>query len=180
MIDAADDRPVLRALVLDFSTVNNIDVTSIQGLVDTRTQLDHHTYPDRAEWHIANVGNRWTRRALAASGFGFPRVSSSPDAAPAENTFWRPIFSVASSDNLQQQQASSSLHQKDIETGSIDKISSSSQDGTAISRAPGKLTALQAVNRPYFHLDVASAVETAIGNVEGHLVQEKFAQEKLA
>ncbi|KAK5630311.1 hypothetical protein RRF57_006026 [Xylaria bambusicola] len=176
VIDAADDRPALRALILDFSSVNNIDVTSIQGLIDTRTQLDYHTYPDRAEWHVANVNNRWTRRALAASGFGFPRVSAD---APAESIFWRPIFSVASSEGLHNSEKERAVaSHKDVETGSADGISSCSRDD--VIGVPGKLASLQGVNRPYFHLDVASAVETAIGNIEGYLVQEKFTQEKLA
>ncbi|KAI0509487.1 sulfate permease [Xylaria bambusicola] len=171
VIDTADDLPTLRALILDFSSVNNIDVTSIQGLIDTRTQLDYHTYPDRAEWHVANVSNRWTRRALAASGFGFPRVSAD---APAESTIWRPIFSVACSEGLHNSEKERAVvSHKDVETGSADGISSCSRDGTI--RVPENLASLQSVNRPYFHLDVASAVETATGNIEGRLVQEKLA-----
>ncbi|KAI0965815.1 sulfate permease [Xylaria arbuscula] len=171
--DVADDRPILRSLVLDFSSVNNIDVTSIQGLIDTRTQLDHHTYPDRAEWHIANVSNRWTRRALAASGFGFPRISID---TPAENTYWRPIFSVAASEGLygSEKEAVVITH-KDIEAGSIDRISSSQDGAAGRSSTPGKLAALHGVNRPYFHLDVSAAVETAIGNIEGTAVTQKSA-----
>ncbi|TGJ84702.1 hypothetical protein E0Z10_g4074 [Xylaria hypoxylon] len=172
--DIAEDRPVFRALILDFASVNNIDVTSIQGLIDTRTQLDHHTYPDRAEWHIADVTNRWTRRALAASGFGFPRVSSD---ASADNTYWRPIFSVAASEGLfNSEKEVVEVTQKDVEAGSADRISSSSSGGANRSNeVPEKLTALQGVNRPHFHLDVTVAVETAIANVEGTLARQKVA-----
>ncbi|KAI3339536.1 sulfate permease [Ustulina deusta] len=172
--DVADDRPVLRSLILDFSSVNNVDVTSIQGLIDTRTQLDHHTYPDRAEWHIASVSNRWTRRALAASGFGFPRV---PADAAAEKAYWRPIFSVAASEGLSgSEKESVVVTQKDIEAGSADRISSSSQDvASRPNELPEKLASLHGVNRPYFHLDVGAAVETAIGNVEGTVARQKSA-----
>ncbi|KAI1274513.1 sulfate permease [Xylaria sp. FL0933] len=171
--DIVDNRPILRSLILDFSSVNNIDVTSIQGLIDTRTQLDYHTYPDRTEWHIANVNNRWTRRALAASGFGFPRV---PADAPAEQTYWRPIFSAAASQGLYNSEKEVAVvSQKDLEAGSADRISSSSRDGAPRpSEVPENLAALQGVNRPYFHLDVAAAVETAIGNVEAALVSQKI------
>ncbi|KAI0458238.1 sulfate permease [Xylaria acuta] len=171
-----DDRPMFRALILDFASVNNIDVTSIQGLIDTRTQLDYHTYPDRAEWHIADVSNRWTRRALAASGFGFPRVQV--DAA-AENSYWRPIFSVAATESPYESEKIVVVIQKDIEAGSesANRISSSSSRGGAVrsNGAPEKLAALQGVNRPYFHLDVAAAVETAIANLEGHVARQKIA-----
>ncbi|KAI0532046.1 sulfate permease [Xylaria digitata] len=169
-----DSRPVFRALILDFASVNNIDVTSIQGLIDTRTQLDHHTYPDRAEWHVADVNNRWTRRALAASEFGFPRISAD---ATAENTYWRPIFSVAASEGLYgSEKETVEVTQKDIESGSADRISSSSRRrGARSDEVPEKLAALQGVNRPHFHLDVATAVETVIANLEGTLAREKVA-----
>ncbi|KAI1121325.1 sulfate permease [Nemania abortiva] len=168
-LNTADDRPVLRAVILDFGAVNNVDVTSIQGLVDTRTQLDHHTYPERAEWHVADVTNRWTRRALAAEGFGFPRVSAD---ANTESTYWRPIFSVAASESPY---VSEKVVQKDIEAGlgSADRISSSSSGGDGAVGSPEKLASLHGVNRPYFHLDVATAIETVIGNVEGSLTREK-------
>ncbi|KAH8160970.1 hypothetical protein CIB48_g7277 [Xylaria polymorpha] len=175
--NVADNRSVFRALVLDFASVNNVDVTSIQGLIDTRTQLDYHTYPDRAEWHIADVSNRWTRRALAASGFGFPRVQA--DAA-AEDAYWRPIFSVAACEGLYDSEKKSvTVTQKDIEVGaeSADRISSSSSGGGAVrsNEVPEKMASLQGVNRPYFHLDVAAAVETAIANIEGRVSHQKIA-----
>ncbi|KAI1734614.1 sulfate permease [Xylaria scruposa] len=171
----ADDRPVFRALILDFASVNNIDVTSIQGLIDTRTQLDYHTYPDRAEWHIADVSNRWTRRALAASGFGFPRIQE--DAA-AENPYWRPIFSVAASESPYDSEKIVVVTQKDVEGGSesAEQISSWSRGGAVDSNeVPKKMASLQGINRPYFHLDVAAAVETAIANLEGQVARQKIA-----
>lgn len=146
-------------------------------MLQTRTQLDYHTYPDRAEWHIADVSNRWTRRALAASGFGFPRVQA--DAA-AEDAYWRPIFSVAACEGLYDSEKKSvTVTQKDIEVGaeSADRISSSSSGGGAVrsNEVPEKMASLQGVNRPYFHLDVAAAVETAIANIEGRVSHQKIA-----
>ncbi|KAI1757551.1 sulfate permease [Xylaria castorea] len=173
--NVADDRPVFRALILDFASVNNVDVTSIQGLIDTRTQLDYHTYPDRAEWHIADVSNRWTRRALAASGFGFPRVQTD---AVAENTYWRPIFSVVASESPYDSEKIVVVTQKDVEAGSesADRISSWSSRGIVGSNeVPEKMASLQGVNRPYFHLDVAAAVEAAIANLEGQAARQKIA-----
>ncbi|KAJ5781246.1 hypothetical protein N7457_006406 [Penicillium paradoxum] len=62
--------PILRAIILDFSAVNNVDVTCIQNLIDVRTQLDRRFAPAVVQWHFANIKNRWTRRALNAAGFG--------------------------------------------------------------------------------------------------------------
>lgn len=67
---AKDSRPTLRAVILDFSAVQNIDVSSTQVLVDVRKQLDRHASPDSVEWHFVNVRSPWTKRALVSAGFG--------------------------------------------------------------------------------------------------------------
>ncbi|KAI1264598.1 sulfate permease, partial [Xylariaceae sp. FL1019] len=171
-VDVSDARPIFRAIILDFAAVNNVDVTSIQGLIDTRTQLDYHTYPERAEWHIADVNNRWTRRALAASGFGFPRVAS------AEGASWNPIFSVAETGPQtspeKTQEDVTSVGAKDIEAGLDRASSSSASDGARESGTSVRLATLQGVNRPYFHIDVAAAVESAIADIEGVVAHEKL------
>lgn len=65
-----DPRPTLKAIIVDFSAVRNIDITSTQVLVDVRKQLDRHAAPDEVEWHFAHVNSPWTRRALTSAGFG--------------------------------------------------------------------------------------------------------------
>jgi len=65
----SDMRPVLNAVVFDFSAVASIDTTGIQCLVDTRRQLNK--YADReVEFHFANIISPWVRRSLLAGGFG--------------------------------------------------------------------------------------------------------------
>ncbi|KAJ5193449.1 hypothetical protein N7449_009591 [Penicillium cf. viridicatum] len=69
---SADDShlPILQAVILDFSAVNNVDVTCIQSLMDIRMQLDRRSTPVVVQWHFACIKNRWTKRALSAAGFG--------------------------------------------------------------------------------------------------------------
>jgi solute carrier family 26 (sodium-independent sulfate anion transporter), member 11 len=88
-VKAGVNKPLLRAIVLDCSSVNNTDITSVQGLIDARNLLDKHAAPAVVEWHFANVGNRWTRRALATAGFGFPVEGT--DLAGQ----WAPVFTVS-------------------------------------------------------------------------------------
>ncbi|KAJ4351476.1 uncharacterized protein N0V89_006819 [Didymosphaeria variabile] len=90
--DGAVQKPVLRAVVLEFSTVNVIDVTSVQGLIDMRTTLDRYAAPNVVEWHFAGVHNRWTRRALANAGFGRPSTKN-----PAAFAAWCPAYVVSPS-----------------------------------------------------------------------------------
>ncbi|CBQ72830.1 probable Sulfate permease [Sporisorium reilianum SRZ2] len=66
---AADTRPILRAMIFDFSSVSNVDTTSVQTLVDVRTAVER--YADaKVEFHFANILSPWIRRGLLAGGFG--------------------------------------------------------------------------------------------------------------
>ncbi|OLN92246.1 Sulfate permease 2-like protein 1 [Colletotrichum chlorophyti] len=161
-IDLDDNRPILRAVILDCSAVNNIDVTSIQGLIDVRNQLDHYAEPEIVEWHFANVNNRWTRRALAAAGFGFPSVKDEGNL-----NRWKPIYSFAPVDSGSGHEPHvTAQRSRDEEEDVISP--SKGNDGAArlAGRGDGKLAALQGMNRPFFHIDVAAAVESAILNAE--------------
>ncbi|KAK4658576.1 LOW QUALITY PROTEIN: hypothetical protein QC762_0029370 [Podospora pseudocomata] len=64
--------PTLKAVILDFSSVNHVDITSVQQLIDVRNQLDRYASPDIVDWHIACINNRWAKRALAAAGVWVP------------------------------------------------------------------------------------------------------------
>ena len=183
--------PLLRAVILDFASVNNVDVTSIQNLIDVRNQLDMYAAPETVQWHFAHINNRWTKRALAAAGFGYPTPAS-------DNGFhrWKPIFSVAEIEgsssaaahaemvNNQQIHRSKDAPQ-DIEEGlaqheatshgievSSDGSSSSTRDDKLQSdlkssqayRNRRKVAVVQGMNRPFFHIDLTSAIQSAVAN----------------
>jgi solute carrier family 26 (sodium-independent sulfate anion transporter), member 11 len=171
--DLNDDRPILRAVVLDCSSINYVDVTSMQALIDTRNQFDQHAYPETVEWHVANLNKRWTRRAFAAAGFGYPHAQTVEQLGQ-----WKPIFSVAGRDEARETLPSKLHTPRDEESGpdDIDKISGGAGDGVARagSTGPGRMVAIQGVNRPYFHIDVAAAVESVVSNIESKLAREKL------
>ncbi|KIW62478.1 hypothetical protein PV04_10651 [Phialophora macrospora] len=188
--------PTLKAVILDFQSVNNVDVTSVQDLIDIRNQLDRYAAPEPVQWHLANINNRWTKRALASAGFGFPTV-------PHEEIHrWKPIFSVAEiggSDSAAEaaeaeQNRRLSRHGQDEEHGrprsrskgddiaQATQIKDDSQSSTsshdndlakeitgskAYARASVKKVAVvHGLNRPFFHIDLTSALQSAIANVE--------------
>ncbi|KAI5823724.1 sulfate permease [Schizophyllum commune Tattone D] len=62
--------PVLRAVVLDFSSISHIDTTAVQSLIDTRSEIERWTNAP-VEFHFASILSPWIRRALVAGGFGF-------------------------------------------------------------------------------------------------------------
>lgn len=68
-VSASDERPLLRVVHFDFSTVASIDATSVQALVDLRKALNK--YADReVEFHFSGILSPWIRRALLKGGFG--------------------------------------------------------------------------------------------------------------
>jgi len=187
-INVVDSRPVLRAVILDFSSVNNVVITSVQNLIDVRNQLDRYTAPDTVEWHMASINNRWTKRALASAGFGFPNP------AHANAARWKPIFSVAEiggsssaaedaqrtqNEKLLQRQRTLDHDEQDIKA--IDHVAAAT-DSTGSpgsfskevskSRSP-KIAIVHSLDRPFFHVDLMNALQSAIANVEYKLEYEK-------
>ncbi|KAJ5084836.1 hypothetical protein NUU61_009415 [Penicillium alfredii] len=189
--------PLLQAVILDFSSVNNVDVTSIQNLIDVRNQLDLYASPRSVQWHFAHINNRWTKRALAAAGFGYPTPVSSEGFHR-----WKPIFSVAEIEgsasaaahaeivNNEREHAHHLHHPKsvaDVESGALKSgsatverethgIETSSEDSAVpedklqrdltASQAyrRRKVAVVQGMNRPFFHIDLTSALQSAVAN----------------
>lgn len=162
---------------MDFSSVNNVDLTSVQHLIDVRNQLDHYTSPEVVEWHFASINNRWTKRALASAGFGYP--ASAHEAGEAKR--WKPIFSVAEIGGFDSPANAAEFEQnrdelkrartRDVETAnshsSVDdvEIAKKNQHGHS-SVALRKIAVVHGVNRPLFHIDLTSALQSAIANTE--------------
>ena len=166
-------------MILDFSSVNNIDATSVQGLIDVRNQLERYAAPEPVDWHFANIESRWTKRGLAAAGFGFrtPRVSDN-NAKPGS---WKTIFSIADlggTDSPAKLAELESRRKSQQVTTDIENVSGSGQDEdieelknmnrSEPPKNPGshKLVVIQGLNRPYFHFDLQEAVEAALENAE--------------
>ncbi|KAK9371638.1 sulfate transporter family-domain-containing protein [Lipomyces chichibuensis] len=177
--------PTLKAIILDFSSVNNVDITSVQNLIDVRNQLDRWAAPDIVQWHLACINNRWTKRALISVGFGYPTPPFSPDNSSSSR--WKPIFSVAdvgvshSAATVEEQDRRDSISKNETELGMSHAVQTESnsthaetnkefQDWKAY-RTSGrrKIAVVQGLNVPFFHVDLTSALQTAIANVEEQL-----------
>ncbi|KAK4125878.1 sulfate permease [Parathielavia appendiculata] len=162
-------RPTLRAVILDFTAVNFLDVTAAQALIDLRNQFDRYADPDRVEWHFAGVANRWTKRALVASGFGAERKSSSGAASSSfddgKGASSELLIAVAETGNsgrssdVKGSEVGTKAKEIDVEAAAASIASSSGGDGR-------KLVPLYGVNRPYFHADIETAVASVISSLE--------------
>ena len=160
-------KPPLKAVILDFSSVNNVDLTSVQLLIDVRNQLDRYATPVPVEWHIACITNRWTKRALASAGFGYP----TPPNEEGEFKRWKPVFSVAdmggshsaaaAAEERFNEQERRRKSGEDIESQHRQRGHSHTQVTTT-----RKVAVVAGLNRPLFHVDLTSALESAITNCE--------------
>ncbi|OAL07651.1 sulfate permease-like protein [Phaeosphaeriaceae sp. SRC1lsM3a] len=190
-VEVHEELPTLKAIILDMSSVNNVDLTSIQNLIDVRNQLDKYAAPDTVDWHFSNINNRWTKRALAAAGFGY--YTPEPDNSGLHR--WKPIFSVAElggSDSAaaaaeakhnKRLQRSVSERAADVEAGEGVRAveDGSSEDGSLNkqleqskaysvgglqSNKPSRKAVVQGLNRPLFHVDVTAALDSALANAQ--------------
>jgi solute carrier family 26 (sodium-independent sulfate anion transporter), member 11 len=155
-----------------------------------RNQLDRYASPEVVQWHFACINNRWTKRALANAGFGYPTLPTE------EYHRWKPIFSVAeiggsssaaNAAEIEENLRRPSTGQADIEEArrgkpslvadKIDKESSTSGDDVDLQKeitrskayarpdhGAKKIALVHAINRPLFHIDLTSALQNAIAN----------------
>lgn len=154
---AADDsKPVLRAVVLDFSAVAHVDTTGVQNLIDTRMELER--WADRpVEFHFASILSPWIRRALVAGGFGTGQQGRviphevAPIVPPPQGEYTGPNDEYAITSAPQQGRID-----KDLESDGVLPDARSGMSSTTEFEAP-----IVSRSTPFFHLDLNSAVKAA-------------------
>lgn len=137
----AESLPPLRAVVLDCTTLDMLDITAVQGLVDARRSLDRHTgcsdvvgkKQTGVEWHFAGLWNPWARRALAVAGFGV-------EASSAES----------GNGDSSSEKGANPLTEREVAYQPV------------MGEGQGGWVPVRGVDRPFFHLDLVDAVETAV------------------
>ncbi|GLB35321.1 putative STAS domain containing protein [Lyophyllum shimeji] len=143
---ANQKKPILHAIVLDFSMVSHIDTTAVQALIDTRTEVEKWAdHP--VEFHFATILSPWIRRALTAAGFGLGISASRvpPDLAAV----------VPYRDGRHDIAEQTVDLTSDVESGDIKKTNS------RLSEQTSELEPIVAEDTPFFHIDLLSAVRAA-------------------
>lgn len=179
-----ENKPTLKAVILDFSSVNYLDITSVQTLIDVRNQLDRYAAPNTVDWHIANISNRWAKRALVSAGFGYPS-----DSQDAPHHRWKSIFSVADIGGRDSAAAQAEREEAEALGAQIHAPGSSGKSGPALdieeaqssdsvdddpkTKSPRfKGVTVHGLNRPLFHVDLTSALQSAVANIEARIARE--------
>lgn len=174
-------RPSLKAVVLDFSTVGNVDLTAIQVLIDARTQLDRFSQPNSVQWHFANVSSRWTKRALVAAGFGVP----TPTSSDGMHVIKERVIAVGEVDTVEippylvfnYKAAGTGAwngFDQDVELAALENQDEINQAGPDIASAKTVVTTTEfagsgtsttvpvlGINYPFFHVNLEDAIESA-------------------
>ena len=151
--------------------------------------MDRYAAPSVVEWHFAGVHNRWTRRALAFAGFGFPSADK-PDALGN----WCPVYTVASSYAGATLDVKRKIENLDDEAQSRDEerrrhldVQVIHGEGRRLSREDCRpdIMALQreknmepvyGIDRPFFHHDLSDAVDVAVRDAKKRSEKEKTEQ----
>ncbi|KAF8991829.1 sulfate permease [Cyathus striatus] len=143
--------PLLHAIVLDFASVSHIDTTSVQALIDARTEIEKWVdHP--VEFHFAPILSPWIRRALVAGGFGIGLTSSrvAPDIASI-------VPYRDGRKDLNEVVENQVLAFSDVESGDIKKH----RDGSSSVDVPPDFVPIMPIDTPFFHIDLAAAVRAA-------------------
>ncbi|TDL27441.1 high affinity sulfate permease [Rickenella mellea] len=152
-------KPLLRAIVLDFSAVSHIDTTGIQALADTRTEVEK--WADRSiEFHFANILSPWIARALVAGGFG-------RDANPLGMVSAKHAIPCRNEETVEEAQVTVDLESR---MKCKDSESSSGRTSRNLGYYGATETEMASLETPFFHLDLAAAVraaESAVLRTEG-------------
>ena len=150
----------------------------MQTLIDVRNQLDRYASPEIVEWHFASINSRWTKRALASAGFGFPAPLYQGELWHR----WKPIFSVAEigdsesaagyaewqvNKEIQEHAVKSVTVQDDVEANGKE-VQAGDGKGVTEQAKEGreKAVVVNGVNRPLFHVDLTVALQSAIHNAK--------------
>jgi len=158
LIVSEEDRnkPILRAIVFDFTAVSSIDTTAVQALIDTRGEIERYT--DReVSFHFCHILSPWIRRGLIAGGFGLSAHDRRRQHIPVEIA---PVVGpLQPEDELNSEFTYRDLRdtkQQDIEASG--KVLPHASAATSLTDFEGSLVSRAT---PYFHFDIATAVLAA-------------------
>ncbi|KAF9483785.1 sulfate permease [Pholiota conissans] len=140
-----EKKPILHAIVLDFSTVSHIDTTATQALIDARTEIEKWAdHP--VEFHFATILSPWIHRALVAGGFGTGVPSSKTQEVAAVHPYREDPAEFSQIEV-----------QSDLEGGELKKRVSVVESVDS----KDEYVPLISSDTPFFHVDLASAVRAA-------------------
>lgn len=162
-------KPRLKAVILDFAAVANLDTTGVQNLIDTRNEVERWADAP-VEFHFSGILSPWIRRALIAGGFGTGAIRHgiALEVAPVVPTddALSPADKARKQEEREAQASASSSSSASISGDEKQVYTPSSLDGLeaqqARRRSDESQTTLPLLDRatPFFHFDLADALHS--------------------
>lgn len=170
IIQPVDLRPVLKRIVIDFSSTPEIDLTGVQNLTDIKNAINRYVYGNsnglevtgrEIEWHFVGILSDWSKRALLSEGFGIDKLSPGQKESeiPYGGRDWvhdvgesQPLVDESYSSQTENDPAKFETVQKQIE---ITETRASSVNGQT------QWVSVLGTNVPYFHLDIPEFEDSA-------------------
>ncbi|ANB14441.1 Sul1p [Sugiyamaella lignohabitans] len=138
-----DERPLLRAVVFDFSASPHIDLNGVQALADIRQELNKYANRE-VEYHFVGILSVWSRRALMAHSFGGDNSETRPERHYVEISLRQAAGVDGSATEAVEEESKKKNKYRDEEER--DTVSQLSNDGSYIP--------IIATNTPFFHLEI--------------------------
>lgn len=141
-----DERPILRAVIYDFSMTPHVDLTGVQFLVDARQELNKYANRE-VEFHFVGVASPWARRAIM-TGFFAKDAGFRPEQYMVElgstGIDSRPLGQVNEENDSED---NGSIRPRDYRDEEERDTSSTLSDD-------GRYVPIVATNTPFFHLEI--------------------------
>ncbi|KAG0186542.1 hypothetical protein DFQ28_007641 [Apophysomyces sp. BC1034] len=160
--DAAREQlPRLHAVILDFVSVNRLDSSGLQAIVDAQSTLNRYS-GHHVEFHFTNILNPAIRRSLVVAGFGTqPRDGLDQDQLNSLQTAQEilPVVPASKDGPQHRKDRKNHIRDDDIETAT-NKLDDEITDTESVSTA-GRSIPLPKDRYPFFHYAADEAVKAA-------------------
>ncbi|KAI8393834.1 sulfate transporter family-domain-containing protein [Radiomyces spectabilis] len=144
--------PRLHALILDFASVNNLDTSGLQAIVDAQNTLNRYS-GHHVEFHFINIAQAAIRESLIVAGFGTqPRYTSDQDT----NNAVQEILPIVPAHKDGPQKAYQEQKSSDVESIQYDIKTADDASSTTKHSIP-----MPKDRYPFFHFSADEAVRTA-------------------
>ncbi|KAI8889585.1 sulfate permease [Backusella circina FSU 941] len=164
--------PLLHSMIIDFSSVNRLDSSGLQGILDAQSALTKYA-GRHVEFHFVNIIHPSIRRALIVSGFSDqPRYGD--DHSELQNTEVLPVIPPSKDGPVILQNTRSAESSEQI----TDIHYAIEKDDESIITA--RSIPLPRDIYPFFHWSADEAVKTAVRTLQYRPLPENASSEKLS
>ncbi|KAI8987586.1 sulfate transporter family-domain-containing protein [Mycotypha africana] len=142
--------PRLHALIIDFSSVNRLDSSGLQAIVDAQNALNRYS-GHHVEFHFANILHPAIRRSLIVSGFANqPRAGLDSDGDPND---------TLGAHDIEQEE-----HREVVHTHIDERVETDGKSGSSLKTVRSSIP-LPRDKYPFFHWSCDEAVKAALSSL---------------